>query len=211
MNEILSRLRRLPPPLVDGRATHCALSAVGGRIRFTEPAQAISHRRRAGLRRRARWVAGAVASLAAAARWSGPLRGVAALAGAVCSLAAADGLGRDLGRGRRPHEYAVIDAIRGEVDLRAPDGWTITAPLRDVRAFLIVIDEEEHRCHLGMVLSEGGYLPWLTTHDPRPANALCWVFGHLTGIPALRCLGSLPLPPEWPTQAQAIEAPMPLT
>ncbi|MBI5830731.1 MAG: hypothetical protein HZB16_00285 [Armatimonadetes bacterium] len=210
MNPILSRLRHLPPPLVDGRATHCALTAVGGRICFTEPNQAINQRRRAGLRRRAKWLAGAAASLTAAARWSGPLRGAAGLAGAVFSLAAADGLGRDLGRGRRPHEYAVIDAVRGEVDLRAPDGWTITAPLHDVRAFLIVIDDEAHRCHLGMVMSDGGYLPWLTTHDPRPANALCWVFGHLTGIAALRLHGSLPLVPQWPAQAQPIDAPTPL-
>ncbi len=117
---------------------------------------------------------------------------------------------RDVGRGRPPHEYAVIDAVRGEVDLRAPDGWTITAPLREVGAFLIVIDDEQRRCHLGMVMSDGSYLPWLTTHDPRPANALCWVFGHLTGIAALRLHTGLPLPADWPSLATVIEAPMPL-
>jgi hypothetical protein len=209
MDEILNRLRRLPPPLVDGRWTHCDVSVVDGRIRFREPARLGAKRRRQGLRRRLWLAAGATAGGGLAALFKGPAAGVAGLVGSLLGLAALDGLADDLRQAERPHEYAVIDARHQEVRLRAPNGWVVAAPLSEVRGFLMVIDSHHRRCHLGVVLGDGSYLPWLTTTAPQACNALTWVFGHLTERPALRLFSRLPLAPDWPAHVQEIEPPEP--
>ena len=205
--DILSRLRGLPTALLDGRWTQCAVSVIDGRIRFREPARLGRLRRAQALRRRLWLMAGAGAGLLLAYALRGAAAGAAALAGALLFLFALDGVAADLRRGGRVHEYAVIDALRGEVDLRAPGGMVITTPLADIRGFLMVVDADHRRCHLGVVLEGGMFLPWLTTGAPGSCNALTWLFGHLTERPALRVFGSLPLSDDWMGGAELIEPP----
>lgn len=208
MNDIVSRWRALPTPLVDGRVTHCELLLADGRIRFTEPKDVVAMRLLGSLRRRGRWLAATVGGAIATLALRGVPRGVAALATVVAGLGTLDGLGADLSRRRQPYEFASLDTVRREVDLRVPQGWTLTAPLHEVRAFLLVIDPLARRCHLGLVLGEQSrYVPWMGTGDLGSALALCWVFAHLSDRPALRVVGSLPLAPDWRENVEDVPPP----
>jgi hypothetical protein len=207
MSEMLTRLRGLPTPLLDGRLTHCSVSVVRGRIRFREPDAFAAVRQRVALRRRG--LLGLLTGAAFMAMLALP--GNAGLAcgiiGSVLFLAAIDGIRTDLGPPPRPYEYAVLDAARGEVDLHSPSGWVMTARLDDVHLFLLVADPRHRQCHVGLVLERAGYLPWLTTGNPAAAEALTWLFGYLCQRPAVRYIGGLPLPPDWVHNASQIEPP----
>lgn len=210
MNRMLARLHDLPPQLLDGRWTQCALVVTNGRIRFREPEPLSEFRRRRRLRRRVLCALGGLASFAAMLlSGAGEAQLVLGLLGSLLALAALDGLRGDLEHATRPFEYAVIDSVRGEVDLRSPGGWLMTAKLRDVRLYLMVADVRRRRCHVGMLVADGSYLPWLTTAAPQAAMALTWLFGHLTELPALRVVGTLPLSPDWVQSAEPIPSPLP--
>lgn len=212
MNDILSRARRLPPAWADGRLTHCLITTAGGRVRFMEPPPALAYQRRRGLRTRATWALTSLAAAGVALLANGVVRAAGALVALVSGLESLDGLGALLQGPRAPREYASLDAVRSEVDLRGPEGLTITAPLAQVRGFLLLFDPADMVCHLGLVLGDDEhYLPWLSTRDADSALALCVLFGHLTHTPALRLTSRMPLPERWRHAARTIAPPAELT
>lgn len=203
---MMARLDRLPLALRDGRVTHCAISRDRGRIRFRETEVQLAQRRLKGLRQRALYAATSGVGLVITAVSRGPLQAVAGLVTSLSAIAVLDGLRRDLRGGIRPRDLAILDLMRGEVDLRTPDGWAFRAHLNDVHMFLLVA-EPDGRYHLGVVLYRYGFMPWLSTTAAMPAASLTWLFGHLSGRPAMHLAAELPIDDSHLAAAEPLAAP----
>lgn len=209
---MLRRLDSLPRELLSGTWTACAVTVEAGRIHLGELPEQTDLRRRLRLRRRGRWLLGALLSLPAAALAGTPAVTASMLVvGLFCLLAGLDGLRRDL-RGAEPrHEFIVLDPARAEIELRGPAGALLFAPLSDVRMFLVVADQVDGRCHLAVVSQSGGFLPWLSTPSVSAASSLTWLLGHLCDRPARRLEAPIDEAFERLEQAVPIAGPEPPT
>ncbi|MCC7491944.1 MAG: hypothetical protein IT204_06335 [Fimbriimonadaceae bacterium] len=213
MNDLRQRIEELPDGLRNGAWTHCGVVLRGSRVHFTELPGDTAQRRRLALRRRARFALLGVVLLVWAALAAGPGRQTAlGIAGSLALLAAIEGLRRDLPARQRPHLYAVIDHRRQEVSLRRPDASGLTIPLADIAMFLVVNDPRRRLFHLGVVVQEVVFLPWLHTRSGFPATALTWLLAHLSDKPAKALVTTLPVLPFEIAGAQDLptEPPTPL-
>lgn len=212
MKDLRSRLEGLPEALLDGRWTHCAVSAEDRRAFFVEPAGDVARRRLLRLRRKGLQAGAGLVALALVPFLTGTVQQtVVAIVASVLLLAALDGLGSVLRREERPFEYAMIDAGRDELTVRRPGGDVLRVGLGDVRMFVVVVDRIHRVFHLVLVLRdrvEGDvFLPWMHTPSESAANSLCWLFGHLTEIPAMSLDAGFPVSTEDLAQATPLAFP----
>lgn len=210
MSDMLRRLRALPPELLEGGWTACAVTVEAGRIHLGEVPGLADQRRRRRLRRRLRWLAAGALCLPAALLPVTPAVAASLVAvGMLCLLAGLDGLRRDLHGAERPHEFIVLDPQRAEIELRGPGGAMLYAPLAEVSMFLVVADRTDGRFHLAVVSTQGGFVPWLSTPSGSAAASLTWLLGHLCDRPARRLDAPIGEAYAALDQAEVIPAPEP--
>lgn len=211
MNELQRRLDQLPRGLRDGSWAHCAVQVAGQRVHFREQAQVAAQRRKHDLTRRlGQAAAGFLLLLAVPFLPHEPAQVTVGILASLLLLSMLHGL-RPLLRGLRPIELAVVDRGRGEIALLRPDGYGLRVRLEDVGMFLMVRDEDHEVYHLGIVVTEGLFLPWLHTRLDLAARSMAFLLGFVSGRPAREVSSGLPLPPEALHAAEPIARPTPET
>ncbi len=210
MKELRRRLDLLPAALRDGTWTRCTLLVRGPRVHFAElPGDLSARQRRARLRRLTLALLGLACYLAIPLASGLDRQAVLGLVGLLFELAALDGLRRDLHAREHPLEFAVIDFLRQEVNLLRPDGGGLTVPLPTVDMFLLVSDPQHRVCHIGVVVEEWIFLPWLHTRSTSAAGSLTWLLGYLADRPARFLVTSPPILPDEVASAQPLVPPVP--
>lgn len=209
--DLRARLERLPRELLNGRWTHCTITAVDQQVWFREPSADVERRRQLALRRRGLLALGAVTLLLLATILPANAAALTAVLGSALLLSALDGLRRDQRFEVQQHEFAMIDGRRDEVRLRRPDGPTMTIAVADLKAFVVLVEPDGELFHLSPVLrletGEELFVPWMHTTSDTAAVALCWLFGYLTGRPSARLDATFPLPPDALAQAERLAGP----